>query len=138
MKTHTFDYEFIDEFPTTPVPGTVYVSTPFASALHLCACGCGVKVITPLSPDDWSIIFDGVSVSLTPSIGNWSFPCRSHYLIRRGGVIWSDQWSAQKIEANREADHARKEQRSIAERETVPSTSRSRTRLARWFRKLRP
>ncbi|MFC4855982.1 DUF6527 family protein [Actinophytocola glycyrrhizae] len=23
--------------------------------------------------------FNGETVSLSPSIGNWSFPCRSHY-----------------------------------------------------------
>lgn len=137
MKTRTFDYEFIDEFPITPAPGTVYVSTPFTSALHLCACGCGIKVITPLSPNDWSIIFNGVSVGLTPSIGNWSFPCRSHYWIRHGEVIWSGRWSKQEIEANREADLARKEQCSVPKGETVPTTSKARTRFPRWFRKLR-
>jgi hypothetical protein len=36
---------------------------------------------SPLSPTDWKLTFDGVSVSLHPSDGNWSFPCRSHYRI---------------------------------------------------------
>lgn len=32
----------------------------------------------------WTLIFDGDTVSLDPSIGNWSFHCQSHYLIVRG------------------------------------------------------
>ncbi|WP_174776685.1 DUF6527 family protein [Cryobacterium sp. TMT4-10] len=137
MKTHSFDCEFIDEFPPVLAERMLYVSTLYASALHLCACGCGIKVFTPLSPDNWSIIFDGVSISLTPSIGNWSFPCQSHYWIRRGDVIWSDRWSDQKIEANREADHARRERHSTAKYQTAPTVSTPRTRFALWFRKLR-
>lgn len=135
MKIRSFEYEFIDEFPATLAEGTVYISTPYASALHLCACGCGIKVVTPLSPDDWSIIFNGVSISLTPSIGNWSFPCQSHYWIRHGDVIWSDRWSNQKIEANRETDYARKAQQSIAEHEPVLDGSTSRKWFMRWFTK---
>jgi len=138
VKNHSFDFEFVDEFPAVAAQGTVYVSTPYASALHLCACGCAMKVVTPLSPDDWSIIFNGVSVSLTPSIGNWSFPCRSHYWIRHGEVIWSDRWSNQKIEANRKADHARKDYRSGPERESATKISSPPMGFARWFRKRRP
>jgi len=137
MKTRSFDYEFIDEFPAVLAEKTVYISTPYASALHLCACGCGIRVITPLSPEDWSIIFDGVSIGLTPSIGNWSFPCKSHYWIRHGDVIWSDRWSDQKIGANRELDHARKERHS-AQHESEPIISTPRKRFTQWFRKLRP
>jgi hypothetical protein len=137
MKAASFDYEFIDEFPAVLAERTVYVSTLYASALHLCACGCGIKVVTPLSPHNWSIIFDGVSISLTPSIGNWSFPCQSHYWIRHGEVIWSDRWSNDKIEANREADHARKERHANAQHQTAPSISTPRKQFTRWLKKLR-
>jgi hypothetical protein len=35
----------------------------------------------PISPADWQLAYDGDTVSLTPSIGNWGFPRRSHYWI---------------------------------------------------------
>jgi hypothetical protein len=49
-----------------------------------CCCGCGHEVVTPFSPTDWKLTFDCVSVSLYPSIGNWSPPCRAHYFIECG------------------------------------------------------
>jgi len=36
--------------------------------------GAATRVVTPISPADWQLIFDGDSVSLTPSIGNWHSP----------------------------------------------------------------
>ncbi|WP_417924835.1 DUF6527 family protein [Collimonas pratensis] len=30
--------------------------------------------------DDWSLTYDGKTVSLDPSIGNWSLPCRAHVM----------------------------------------------------------
>ena len=67
---------------------TLYVSVEFGTVIHKCCCGCGNEVVTPLSPDDWKLMFDGRSISLYPSIGNWSFPCRSHYWIRNSRVEW--------------------------------------------------
>ena len=66
----------------------VYVSIQFATASHKCCCGCASEVITPLAPSQWKLTFDGESISLNPSIGNWNFECRSHYWIRRNRVIW--------------------------------------------------
>ena len=36
-------------------PGVLYVSEEFGAAAHLCACGCGEKVSTPLGPTEWSL-----------------------------------------------------------------------------------
>jgi len=36
----------------------------YATAVHKCACGCGKEVVTPLSPTDWKLIFDGKALSL--------------------------------------------------------------------------
>lgn len=36
-------------------PGILYVSEEFGAAAHLCACGCGMKVSTPLGPTEWSV-----------------------------------------------------------------------------------
>ena len=60
-------------FPDELEQGTIYVSIRFATASHLCCCGCGNKVVTPIRPTDWKLIFDGKTISLDPSIGNWSF-----------------------------------------------------------------
>jgi Family of unknown function (DUF6527) len=35
-------------------------------------------------------IFDGRSISLDPSIGNWGFQCRSHYWIKNNRVVWAE------------------------------------------------
>ena len=32
--------------------------------------------------------YNGKEISLTPSIGNYEFPCQSHYFIRHNRVEW--------------------------------------------------
>ena len=64
--------------------------------MHLCCCGCGNEVVTPLNPDGWRLTFDGESVSLHPSISNPDMDCRSHYWITRDKVCWVPQWPARK------------------------------------------
>lgn len=96
--------QFVEHFPERLEPGEIYLAMEFATAVHLCACGCGNKVITPFSPTDWQMSFDGESVSLKPSIGNWSFRCRSHYWIRSGRVVWADDMSQEAINAARNRD----------------------------------
>src|SRR5580658_1812602 len=76
-------HQFVEFIPDELEQGTIYVSIRFATASHLCCCGCGNKVVTPIRPADWKLIFDGKTVSLDRSIGNWSFACQSHYWIVR-------------------------------------------------------
>ncbi len=102
-------HEFVEYIPEHLTEGTIYLSMAFATATHKCCCGCGNIVITPLSPTDWKLTFDGESISLDPSIGNWSFPCKSHYWIRRNRVRWAPQWSPKQIEAGRIRDRLSKE-----------------------------
>jgi len=97
-------HEFVEHLPPELKAGVLYVSIPFATAGHLCCCGCGEQVITPLSPAQWRLTFDGESVSLSPSIGNWGFPCQSHYWIRRNKVDWALRWSKREIDAVRVDD----------------------------------
>jgi hypothetical protein len=104
MKTSILEHEFVVEFPAAPEPGVLYVSLEYGTALHMCCCGCGNRVVTPFSPRDWKLIFDGESVSLDPSIGNWSFPCRSHYWISGGRIQWAAQWSVYRVNRNRGLD----------------------------------
>jgi hypothetical protein len=51
--------------------GILYVSEEFEIAMHLCPCGCGAKISTPLGPTDWKITYTSAGPSLYPSIGNW-------------------------------------------------------------------
>jgi hypothetical protein len=99
-------HRFVEFIPRELEANTIYVSIPYATAIHNCCCGCGNRVVTPLSPTDWKLIFDGRSVSLEPSIGNWSFPCRSHYWIRNDCVVWADAWTDEEI-ADARSDDAR-------------------------------
>lgn len=102
-KIEALRHEFVEFIPRQVEDGVLYVSLEYATARHNCCCGCGMPVVTPLSPNDWQLIFDGRSVSLYPSIGNWSFPCRSHYWIDRGRVRTAHDWSDSRIEAARTA-----------------------------------
>lgn len=102
--------EFVEFIPEKIERGTLYVSMPYATAVHSCCCGCGREVVTPFSPTDWRLTFDGETVSLAPSIGNWSFECQSHYWIERGRIRWSTQWTPEEIAAGRLRDQAAKAQ----------------------------
>lgn len=101
--------EFVEFIPEVLEDGTIYISQTYATAVHLCCCGCGHKVVTPLSPTGWRLTVDEEYVSLYPSIGNWGFPCRSHYWIKRNVVRWSYQMSEREIAAGRRYDARAKE-----------------------------
>jgi hypothetical protein len=81
--------------------GILYISIDYRSIRHKCACGCGNEVSTPLSPKDWQISYNGETVSLHPSVGSWSLPCRSHYIIRNNMVLWAEDWSDVKVKRAR-------------------------------------
>jgi Family of unknown function (DUF6527) len=102
-------HQFVDRIPDHLENGVLYVSIPYATAVHRCGCGCGNEVVTPLSPTDWKLIFDGETVSLKPSIGNWSFACQSHYWIVRNRLRWTRRWSAAEIQRGRDHDRSVKE-----------------------------
>ncbi len=86
-------HEFVKNIPEKIDDGIIYISMEYATAIHKCCCGCGNEVITPLSPTDWKLIFDGESISLYPSIGNWNFDCKSHYWIKNNKIKWARQWT---------------------------------------------
>lgn len=101
-------HEFVEFVPDQLEEGVLYISISYATASHKCCCGCGHDVVTPLSPTDWSLTFDGISVSLDPSIGNWSFACQSHYWIDQGSIEWAPKWSKERIDLGRSWDEKRK------------------------------
>jgi len=102
-------HEFVEFIPDDLKEGTIYVSIRFATVSHKCCCGCGKRVVTPLRPTDWKLIFDGKTISLDPSIGNWGFECQSHYWIIRNRVKWAARWSQEKINSGRNHDSLAKE-----------------------------
>lgn len=101
MKLRQITPEFVEEIPRELDPGILYVCCRYRAVKHLCACGCGVAVNTPLHPTGWTLICDGVSISLWPSIGNWSETCQSHYWIRNNKIHWDSKWSRRRILAER-------------------------------------
>src|SRR3546814_6526572 len=83
-------------------------SSDLTVIMHLCACGCGNEVALPLSPTDWRLTYDGQSISVRPSIGSWSLPCRSHYFIDGGRVVWAGDWTDAEIAHGRALDRSRR------------------------------
>lgn len=99
-------YEFVEFIPEELKERTLYISRTYGTAVHKCCCGCAREIVTPLSPTGWQLTFDGKSVSLWPSIGSWSLPCQSHYLITNNKVVWARQWTKEQIARGR-AEEAR-------------------------------
>lgn len=130
-------FEFVQSITAELEPGHLYISTEFATAMHQCCCGCGNVVVTPLSPAFWTLIFDGETVSLDPSIGNWNFPCRSHYFIDRNRIAWAPRWSDKQIALGRAWAAARRET-LLEHKEGQASKSPDRplwNKVKKWFRR---
>ncbi|WP_420334938.1 DUF6527 family protein [Roseibium sp.] len=100
--------KFVEFIPKELEAGVLYVSGEYATTAHQCACGCGEKVILPLHPTDWNLKFDGKSITMRPSVGNWSYPCQSHYLITNNRIEWAGQWTDEQIAAGRRRDTRQK------------------------------
>jgi Family of unknown function (DUF6527) len=104
MRQHALTQKFVESAPTKLEEGVLYVSMTYATVLHKCCCGCGNEVVTLLSPADWRLTFDGETISLHPSVGNWGLSCQSHYWIDRNKVRWGKPWSPGEIAAGRAGD----------------------------------
>jgi hypothetical protein len=109
MKTERFSLQYVQYMPKTLEPGVLYEATEFGTAAHLCACGCGSKIRTPLGPTEWQIVATPGGPTLRPSVGNWQKPCRSHYLITAGKVNWAPAWTEDRIAAGRRGEQRRRE-----------------------------
>jgi len=108
MKTNSIIPVFVDTIPNHLEDGVLYICERYKTASHKCCCGCGEEVVTPLTPVDWSVHKVEDMVSLKPSIGNWSFGCRSHYYIHNSRVIWAATFPQWKIDIVRKRDKADK------------------------------
>jgi hypothetical protein len=120
----------VEYIPKDLEPSILYVAEEFGAAVHLCACGCGEKVSTPLRPTEWTLTESGGAPTLTPSVGNWQLPCRSHYWIRGGRVIWSGEWTPAQVVAGRRAEEERRRAYYAAR---APQRAGLLQRLWRWI-----
>jgi len=102
-----FVLQRVTTIPRELEPRILYVAEAFGAAAHLCACGCGTKIRTPLGPTDWHLKETRRGPTLWPSVGNWQEPCQSHYLIIDGEVRWARRWTREEIVAGRADEQAR-------------------------------
>jgi hypothetical protein len=106
MKRQRIEHRFVEMVPAELEDGVLYVSLRYRTVVHLCACGCGNKVVTPIRPPRWHLKFDGDSVSLWPSVGSWQFPCRSHYWVKENRIDWAPAWTDAQIARGRARDES--------------------------------
>jgi len=125
-------HRFVEIIPDAVEDGVLYISLKYCTAIHKCVCGCGNEVVTPISPTDWKLIFDGKTVSLSPSIGNWSFNCQSHYWIKRNEIVYAREWDKEEIQFGRTNDEKRKAKYYNKENESVSSVTKRPKKKKRW------
>ena len=89
MKTTILFPSFSIFIPEKLEEGILYISFEYEVAIHLCCCGCKEKTVTPFGKNGWNLEHNVKTneVTLTPSIGNFQIPCKSHYFITNNKVI---------------------------------------------------
>lgn len=106
-KPRSYRQCFVETLPERLEEGVLYVSMAYATAAHRCFCGCGHEVVTPIHPTKWTLSYDGIHVSLFPSVGSWALPCRSHYWLENGVVDWAENnWSDERVRGVQRRDQA--------------------------------
>lgn len=100
----TLKHKFVEFIPDILEDGIIYITIEYHTAVHKCICGCGNKVVTPITPTDWQLTFNGQAISLYPSIGNWNFECKSHYWIANNKIEMARKWSRSEINSGRNSD----------------------------------
>ena len=135
MMIDKLDPEFVEFMPKELRSDKLYISIRFRTTSHLCACGCGNRVVLPLSPAEWKLYYDGETVSICPSVGNWEFPCRSHYWIRKNKIVWAKPMDQDQIDRRRGRD-ADELDAYFAERTSIAEPSRTRPAARTWSARL--
>ena len=108
MKLDSIMSQRVEFMPKKLDHGILYISEKYGTAAHLCACGCGAKIRTPLGPTEWNVKEADAGPSLWPSVGNWQQACQSHYVIRNSKIVWCGQWTPEQILAGRDKEEARR------------------------------
>lgn len=85
----------VEDIPDNPIGSTLYLvgeGENLWAAAMLCPCGCGERIDLNLLPQvrpRWSADeHEDSTVTLTPSVWRQS-GCRSHFILRRGRIVWS-------------------------------------------------
>jgi Family of unknown function (DUF6527) len=131
MKQDAVRAEFVEFIPRNLDPGVFYISRRFRTGSHLCCCGCSTKIVTPFRPTEYTLTETGKSITIRPSIGNWNFPCRSHYLITGSRVVWVGAMSQEEIDFGRKRDEQDKDR--YFRRQPEPTLYR---RIRLWVREI--
>ena len=73
--------------------GKIYISKKHGTSCHICLCGtCALQVVLPFWQEGdsdfakehgWELIEEKGKISFTPSVGNYQYPCKSHYIITK-------------------------------------------------------
>jgi hypothetical protein len=133
MKLERIRSEPVEFMPKQLEPGILYISQKYGTAAHLCACGCGEKIRTPLGQTEWSVTDTATGPSLWPSVGNWQKACQSHYVVKAGRIVWCGKWTPEEILAGR---HAEEERREAYYREMYAKKPNMLGRAWRWLKSL--
>ena len=93
MRFEELKPEFVYYMPEVLQEGILYISEEFKTSIHLCACGeCKMKTVLPFYSEvldmGWHYTKENENITFRPSIGNWQFPCRSHYYITGNKIEW--------------------------------------------------
>lgn len=91
MKIHELRPVYCETIPSDLEEGVLYISHEYNVAVHLCACGCIQKTVTPLGAErGWTIQEADGKVTLRPSIGNFmgENPYHAHYFITQNKIEW--------------------------------------------------
>ena len=85
------EISYVELMPAEFKEDTLYISKEYGTVIHLCACGCHEKTVTPIGQigvHNWILSETASGISLTPSILNSGLECKSHYWIKNSKVIW--------------------------------------------------
>lgn len=97
----SYRIEEVERIPTDLEDGVVYLSEEYEIAALKCACGCG-HTITLLVGDGHQVDnLDGVP-DISPSIGAWDAPCKSHFCVKKGEIVWAGTMSGEAIRVSME------------------------------------
>jgi hypothetical protein len=90
MKLTELKPVFCDHIPEKKEEGVLYISEKYRVAIHLCACGCGIQSVTPITKDGWTMRNNEGKITLRPSIGNFmgENPYHAHYYITENKIDW--------------------------------------------------
>jgi hypothetical protein len=132
MKVSAITVQNVEFMPKQLEPGILYVSQKYGTAAHLCACGCGEKIRTPLGPTEWAVTGSASCPNMWPSVGNWQKACRSHYVIKDGKIIWYGTWTLAQIAAGRQQEESRRR----AHYDQMYARKTSFQAFLRWFKNL--